>query len=231
MRDDWTRGDLLVAGGSVVAIAAVADLAWTINDRFSADLAELSAFERASVALWDLRPLAAALFALGAFIVLGGLAEPPGRLARAREPVQAGVAGLAAPLIALGFVVVGLAAWVAAAGEIGGAEELGFVYSARDRFVTLATQAAAWLPLAALLAVLARSTLRVRSDAPAAQAGQPAPVEPRRLSEEMNELWRERLAFSTRREQARTLLGRIQALENAGDDAEARRLADEMRRL
>jgi hypothetical protein len=201
----------------VVALAAAADLAWTVNDRFRADLAELSALERAAAALWDLRPLAAAVLAIGLLIVLLGSAGAPGRLPRAVA------AGVAAAVAALGLVVVALAAWVAATGEIGGRDELGFVFTSRERAVTLATQAAAWLPLAVVLGLLARALT-------AEPALEPDEA-PRRISDEMEELWRERLAYSPRREEARTLLGRIQALETAGDEAEAKRLAEEMRRL
>jgi hypothetical protein len=210
-----------------VALTAAADVVWTISDRFSPELDELSALERSAVALWDLRPLAVAIFAVGALLVLRGAAAPPGRLGRFREAVATVVAALAAALTALALVVVALAAWVAVAGEIGGRDELGFVYTGRARAVTLATQAIAWIPLAILLGLLAR-------DAPRTAPGSaplPAAAPQLAVSAEMEELWRERLAYSPNREQARMLLGRIQALENAGREPEARRLADEMRRL
>ena len=225
----WSQGDALVAGGVTVALAATADVVWTLSDRFSPELDELSTLERVAVALWDLRPLAVAVFAVGALLVLRGLGEPPGRLARAREAVATAVAALAAALAALAVVVVALAAWVAVAGEIGGRDELGFVYTSRERAVTLATQAISWIPLALLLGLVG---LR-------AAKGMPGPVEaseppaPRQLqvSTEMEKLWQDRLAFSAKREQARMLLARIQALERAGDETGARRLAEEMRRL
>jgi hypothetical protein len=223
----WRQGDALVGVGATIALAAAADVAWTISDRFSPELNELSTLERAAVALWDLRPLSVAVFAVGALLALRGLAAPPGRLAGAREVVAASVAALAAALTALALVVVALAAWVAVAGEIGGRDELGFVYTGRARAVTLATQAIAWIPLAILLGLLAR-------DAPRTAPGSaplPAAAPQLAVSAEMEELWRERLAYSPNREQARMLLGRIQALENAGREPEARRLADEMRRL
>jgi hypothetical protein len=223
----WSLGDALVGGGAAVALAAAADVVWTLSDRFSPELDELSALERAAVALWDFRPLAVAVFAVGALLALRGLADPPGRPARARKVVPPTLAALAAALATLALVVVALAAWVAAAGEIGGPDELGFVYTSRQRAVTAATQALAWIPLALLLGLLARSM--VRTTAPAATS--PAAPLPQSVSAEMEELWRERLAYSPNREHARMLLGRIQALERAGDEAAARRLADEMRLL
>jgi hypothetical protein len=229
--DDGTHGDALVAVGSAVSVAAAADVAWTVSDRFRLDLAELSALERAAAALWDLRPLGAAVFAVGALVLLGGLAEPAGRLERLRDPARLGAAAVAAGLVALALVVVALAVWVAATGDIGSRDELGFVFTRRERGVTLATQAAAWLPLAAVLAFLARALSRERAPEWDERVEEPPPEPGRRISEEMEELWRERLAFSSRREEARTLLGRIQALESAGNETEARRLADEMRRL
>src|SRR5215208_7071080 len=136
----WTRGDVLVAGGAAVILATSADVAQTVQDRFAVDLAGLSALERAGAALWDFRPLATAVFAVGTLGVLAGLGEPPGRLERLHAPVRNGVAILAAAHAALGLVVVGLAVWVAAVGEVGDSEELGFVYSRSDRAVTLVTQ-------------------------------------------------------------------------------------------
>jgi hypothetical protein len=224
----WTQGDAFVGGGTAVALAAAADVVWTISDRFSPELDELSALERTAVALWDLRPLGVAVFAVGALLVLRGLAAPAGRLAPAREVVPAALAALAAALAALGLVVVALAGWVAAAGEIGGPDELGFVYTSRERAVTVATQAIAWIPLALLLGLVARSMVRTTSRAEAPAATLPPQLS---VAAEMEELWRERLAYSPNREHARMLLGRIQALESAGDETEARRLADEMRLL
>jgi hypothetical protein len=223
----WTQGDAFVAGGVTVALAAAADVVWTISDRFSPELDELSALERAAVALWDLRPLAVAVFALGALIAFRGLAAPRGRLAGAREAIATALATLAAALTALALVVVALAAWVAVAGEIGGRDELGFIYTNRERAVTLATQALAWIPLAIMLGLLARNTPRTAPGSAPVPAAPPQPS----VSAEMEELWRDRLAYSPNREHARMLLGRIQALESAGREPEARRLADEMRRL
>jgi hypothetical protein len=223
----WTRGDVLVAGGAAVILAASADVAQTVQDRFAVDLAGLSALERAGATLWDLRPLATAVFAVGTLGVLAGLGEPPGRLERLHAPVRNGVAILAAAHAALGLVVVGLAVWVAAVGEVGDSEELGFVYSRSDRAVTLVTQLVGWIPLAALLVLVAFVATRSeqveeepepeRSDAP--------------LSQELEALWRERLAHGPRRERARNLLSRIRALERAGDHEKARELADELRNL
>jgi hypothetical protein len=227
----WSQGDALVGGGAAIALAATADVVWTLSDRFSPDFDELSAFERAAVALWDLRPLAVAVFAVGALLTLRGLAAPPARLALAREVVPAALATLAGALAALALAVVALAVWVAAAGEIGGPDELGFVYTSRERAVTVTTQAIAWIPLAILLGLVARSLLRTTSPAAAPPTVSPAAPPQLSVSTEMEELWRERLAYSPNREHARMLLGRIQALESAGDETEARRLADEMRLL
>jgi hypothetical protein len=223
----WTRGEVLVAGGAAVILAASADVAQTVQDRFAVDLAGLSALERAGATLWDLRPLATAVFAVGTLGVLAGLGEPPGRLERLHAPVRNGVAILAAAHAALGLVVVGLAVWVAAVGEVGDSEELGFVYSRSDRAVTLVTQLVGWIPLAALLVLFAFVATRSeqveeepepeRSDAP--------------LSQELEALWRERLAHGPRRERARNLLSRIRALERTGDHEKARELADELRNL
>ena len=227
----WSQGDALVGGGVTIALAATADVVWTLSDRFSPDFDELSAFERSAVALWDFRPLAVAVFAVGALLALRGLAASPGRLALAREVVPAALAALAAAFAAFALVVVALAGWVAVAGEIGGPDELGFVYTSRERAVTVATQAIGWIPLAILLGLFARSLLRTTSPAAAPPAVSPTAPPRQSVSAEMEELWRERLAYSPNREHARMLLGRIQALESAGDETEARRLADEMRLL
>jgi hypothetical protein len=223
----WTRGDVLVAGGAAVILAASADVAQTVQDRFAVDLAGLSALERAGATLWDLRPLATAVFAVGTLGVLAGLGEPPGRLQRLHAPVRNGVAILAAAHAALGLVVLGLALWIASAGEIGDREELGFVYSRSDRAVTLVTQLVGWIPLAALLVLFAFVATR---------SGQvEEEPEPERsdasLSQELEALWRERLAHGPRRERARNLLSRIRALERTGDHEKARELADELRNL
>jgi hypothetical protein len=223
----WTRGDVLVAGGAAVILAASADVAQTVQDRFAVDLAGLGALERAGATLWDLRPLGTAVFAVGALGALAGLGEPAARLERLHELARNGVAILAAAHAALALVVLGLAVWVAAVGEVGDSGELGFVYSGSDRAVTLATQLVGWIPLTALLVLVA--VVATRSELVEEEP------EPERsdasLSEEMEALWRERLAHGPRRERARNLLSRIRALESAGDHEQARELADELRNL
>jgi hypothetical protein len=223
----WTRGDVFVTGGAAVILATSAAVAQTVQDRFAVDLSGLDALERTGVALWDLSPLGTAVFTVGALGVLAGLGEPAGRLERLHAPVRNGVAILAAAHAALGLVVLGLALWIASAGEIGDREELGFVYSGSDRAVTLVTQLVGWIPLAALLVLVA--FVATRSE----QADEEP--EPERsdasLSEELEALWRERLAHGPRRERARNLLSRIRALESAGDHEQARELADELRNL
>jgi hypothetical protein len=223
----WTWGDVLVAGGAAVILAASADVAQTVQDRFAVDLAGLSALERAGATLWDLRPLATAVFAVGTLGVLAGLGEPPGRLERLHAPVRNGVAILAAAHAALGLVVLGLALWIASTGEIGDREELGFVYTGSDRAVTLVTQLVGWIPLAALLVlVVFVATRSEQADEEPEPEGSDAS-----LLEEMEALWRERLAHGPRRERARNLLTRIRALESAGDHEQARELADELRKF
>jgi hypothetical protein len=223
----WTRGDVLVAGGAAVMLAASADVAKTVQDRFAVDLAGLGALERAAAALWDLSPLATAVFAVGALSVFAGLGEPAGRLDRLHAVMRNGAAILAAAHAALGLVVLGLALWVAAAGEIGDREELGFVYSGSDRAVTLVTQLVGWFPLAALLVLVAVAATRSEQ---AEEESEPERSDAS-LSEELEELWRERLAHGPRRERARKLLSRIRALERTGDHEKARELADELRNL
>jgi hypothetical protein len=228
MRAGWTRADLLLAGGATVALAASADTAWWLRARFALDLEGLSAFDRAAAALWDFRPLGTAVFALAAIAALIGAFEGPTHLERMSETVRAGIAILAGAHAALAVVVAGLAVWVAAAGEIGRRDELGFVYSTADRTLTLVTQLLAWLPLAALLVVLA--VLAVprahRPDADDVPSGTVASV-----SEEMEALWTEQLAHGPSRERARMLLRRIHTLEENGDMAGAEELAEQMRRL
>jgi hypothetical protein len=228
-RTAWTRGDLLVAGGAAVILAASADVAQTVQDRFAVDLAGLGALERAGATLWDLRPLGTAVFAVGALGALAGLGEPAGRLERLHALMRNGVAILAAAHAALALVVLGLAIWVAAVGEVGESGELGFVYSGSDRAVTLATQLVGWIPLTALLVLVAivatRSEQAEEEPEPKRSDGDAS------LSEELEALWRERLAHGPRRERARNLLSRIRALESAGDHEQARELADELRNL
>lgn len=222
------RGELLLLGGAAVALAAGAETAWSLHARFALDLEGLSELERAGAALWDFRPLAAAVFALGAVAALLGAAEPQPRLEPLVAPVRVGVAVLAAAQVALACIVVVSALWIAAAGEVGRPDELGFAYSAQDRALTLVTQLVAWVPLGALLALLAvRATTAAPDEVVAEEEAEPdAPV-----SEEMEDLWREHLAHGPNRERARTLLRRIHALEEAGDHDGARELADQMRRL
>jgi hypothetical protein len=223
----WTRGDVLVAGGAAVILAASADVAQTVQDRFAVDLAGLGTLERAGATLWDLRPLGTAVFAVGALGALAGLGEPAGRLERLHAVMRNGLAVLAAAHAALALVVLGLAVWVASVGEVGARGELGFVYSGSDRAVTLATQVVGWIPLTALLvlvAVVATRSEQVEEE-PEPERSDPS------LSEEMEALWRERLAHGPRRERARNLLSRIRALESAGDHEQARELADELRNL
>jgi hypothetical protein len=211
----WTREELLVAGGAAVALAAAAETARSVYEAFALDLAGLSELERAAVALWDLSPLGAAVFAAGAVALLvGGL----------RDPVRRLLAFVVSAYVALGLVVLCFAGWVAAAGSVGGRDRLGFRFDGGERVVTLVTQVLGWGPLVALFAVLAlRATEEVDLPAPTPSAAG--------VFEEMEALWRERLAFGPRRERARELLGRIQRLEEAGDAEGARALADEMRRL
>jgi len=208
----------MLAGGAVVALAASAETAWSLRARFALDLEGLSALERAGVALWDFRPLATAVFAGAALAVL---------LAPAGARARGALAVLAAAHAALAMVVVALAIWIAAAGEVGGPDALGFAYPPDERVVTLVTQLAAWLPLAVLLAGVAVAATRPPSNTVLLQTGAPATS----LAEEMEALWAERLAFSPRRERARFLLERIRALEVSGDVEGARELAEEMRRL
>jgi hypothetical protein len=211
-----TREDLLVAGGAVVGLAATADTLWSVYDRFAVDLAGLSTFERAGVALWDFRPLGTAVFAGAALALAAGLP----RLKAARPLLVVLLSGYAA----LGAAVLALAVWIAVRGSVGAPDELGFRFSDGERAVTLATQAAAWGPLVVLFAALA-----FRIAAPPEPG--PAVAERASISEEMDALWREELAFGPKRERARGLLGRIRELEAAGDDEAARALAEEMRRL
>ncbi|HEU4448674.1 MAG TPA: hypothetical protein VFR63_01670 [Gaiellaceae bacterium] len=232
----WARGDLLLAGGAVVGLAASAETAWSLRARFALDLEGLSAAERAGIALWDFRPLPTAVFAGAAVALLLALAdEGGGRLVAVRGAARTGLVLLAGAHAALAVLVLGLAVWIAAAGEVGERGGLGFAYSADDRAVTLATQAAAWVPLALLLgaaAVLAarepRDTAAPADDVrPAAEAAPPAPS----TLAELEALWRERLALGPRRERGRLLLQRIRAAEEAGDAEAAGRLAAELRAL
>ncbi|HWM14220.1 MAG TPA: hypothetical protein VNO56_07035 [Gaiellaceae bacterium] len=218
MRRTWTQGDAILAGGAVVALTASAETVWSLRARFALDLDGLSALERAGVALWDFRPLPTAVFAGAALAVL---------LTPAGARTRGALAVLAAGHAALAVVVLALAIWIAAAGEVGGPDGLGFAYPLDERVVTLVTQLAAWLPLAVLLAGVAFVAAGLPSNTVLLGNGAPATS----VSEEMEALWAERLAFSPKRERARLLLERIRALETSGDLDGARELAEEMRRL
>lgn len=219
----WSREGLLVGGGAAVMLAATADTVRSVYARFTADLAGLSFLERGGVALWDFAPLGAAVFGIGALALLGGLADGPRRprIVRAVEPP---LALLLSAYATLGLVVIALAVWIGAAGRVGDANGLAVRYDGGERAVTLATQILGWGPLVGLFAFVAyRRAARPEDTAP-----QP---ELRSLSEEMDALWRERIAFSPNRERGRVLLQRIRTLEETGDLSRARALADELRRL
>jgi hypothetical protein len=226
----WTREDLAVAGGVAVALAGSAEAAWSLYARFAVDFAGLGMVERAGAALWDFRPVGTALFLGGALAALLGLGRSVGRLGEAGERIAGGVTVLAAAHAALAVLVLAASIWVAAAGRLGGRNELAFVYSTGERAVTLATQLAAWLPLAVVLGLVAAHAAQ-SEDVEANHLPEPDPVPDRSLGDEMEELWRERLAFGPARERARVLLGRIRALEAAGDSESAVKLAEEMRTL
>jgi hypothetical protein len=218
----WVRADLLVAGGGAVGLAATAETIRSVYARFASDLAGLSAPERAAVALWDFGPLGAAVFAAGALAVLAGLADQPTRL-RAAQALEPALALLLAAYATLGLVVLGLACWVAVAGRVGEADGLGVRFDEGERVVTLTTQTLGWGSLVALFALLARKT---------ATSSEPlAPGPEASVFEEMNALWRERIAFTPNRERGRVLLGRIRSLEEQGDVSGARALADKLRQL
>jgi hypothetical protein len=215
----WTRADLLLAGGAAVASAATAETVRAVHARFTADLGGLSLVERAAVALWDFGPLGAAVFAAGALALLAGLSlDARPRLGAVVEPA---LALLLSAYATLGLVVVALAGWVAAAGRIGDADGLAIRYEDGERAVTVTTQALGWGSLVALFGFLA---LRRAPEAA-------APPASATLSDEMDALWRERIAFTPNRERGRTLLLRIRSLEEKGDLSGARELADELRRL
>jgi len=218
VRRTWTQGDAILAGGAVVALTASAETVWSLRARFALDLDGLSALERAGVALWDFRPLPTAVFAGAALAVL---------LTPAGARTRGALAVLAAGHAALAVVVLALAIWIAAAGEVGGPDGLGFAYPLDERVVTLVTQLAAWLPLAVLLAGVAFVAAGLPSNTVLLGNGAAATS----VSEEMEALWAERLAFSPKRERARLLLERIRVLETSGDLDGARELAEEMRRL
>ena len=206
-----------------MGLAAASDTARTLYERFAADLAGLSALERAGVARGDLRPLGPAVVGAGALAVLAGLGKTSGRPTHPARWARPLLAVLLSAHAALGLVVLGLAVWLAAKGSVGGPDELGFRFTDGERAVTLTTQVLAWAPLVALFGLLALK---------ATEPGRPEPdPAPPLVSDEMDALWRERLAFGPKRERARNLLGRIRDLEQAGEHESARALAEEMRRL
>jgi hypothetical protein len=219
----WTRGDLLVPAAAAVGLAALAETARSLYERFAVDLDGLSEVERVAVALWDYRPLAPAVFAAAAALLLP----------RVDESARSLLAALSAGYAALGLVVLGLAGWITATGSVGGVDGLGFAFSRGDRAVTVVTQALAWLPLVFLFGLLAlRASAAPVGAGLGPPAAEPGPAgEAEHVSDEMEALWSERLAHGPKRERARSLLARIRELERAGDRDSARALADEMRRL
>jgi hypothetical protein len=213
-------------------LAAAAEAAWSLRARFALDLAGLSAWERAGVALWDFRPVPLALLAAGAVLACLGLREPAGRLVSLHDTARPVLAVVAAAGAALALVVLVFALWIAEEGGVGSSAGLGFTYGGSERLVTLLTQLVAWVPLGLVLAVLAGRLARVEPElADEAEAGPAVRPASTSVGDEMDELWRERLAHGPRRERARSLLARVHALEEAGDDESARELADEMRKL
>lgn len=215
----WTPGELTVAGGAAACVAACAETAGSVYTRFAADLAGLAAIDRASVALWDLRPLGAAVFALGALAVVFGLTDATPGAGVLRPALAVAAGGFAA----LGVVVLALTLWIGSRGLAGEANGLAVYFTGGERVATVVTQLAGWLPLIAFFVVLALRLTRTEQEAlPAEIAG---------LVAEMDELWRQRLAFSPRRERGRALLERIRTLEAEGRPAEAEELAEEMREL
>jgi hypothetical protein len=214
-RPAWKTGDLLVLGGAAAAVAACAETAGSLYERFAADLAGLSAIDRAALALWDFRPLGAGLFALAALALLAA-----DRLEGALRPTLAVLAGAFA---ALGVLVLLAALWVGARGFVGEENGLAIRFTDGERVVTALTQVLGWAPLVAFFMLLAlRHTQESHAEEEPAEESVVA---------EMDQLWWERLAFSPRRERGRELLERIRTLEAQGNLAEARELAEEMRRL
>jgi hypothetical protein len=205
-----------------VGLAATAETIRSIYARFATDLAGLSAPERAAIALWDFGPLGAAVFAAGALAVIAGLADRPAR-PRAAQVFEPALAFLLAAYATLGLVVLGLACWIAIAGRVGEADGLGIRFDEGERAVTLATQTLGWGSLVALFGLLARKT--AKSSEPLAREREAS------VFEQMDALWRERIAFTPNRERGRVLLGRIRSLEERGDLSGARELADQLRRL
>jgi hypothetical protein len=129
---------------------------------------------------------------------------------------------LGAAFAALGVLVLLAASWVGARGFVGEEDGLAIRFTDGERVVTFLTQAVGWAPLVAFFVLLSlRLTEGPREEEPAGES----------VVDEMDELWRERLAFSPRRERGRELLARIRELEAQGNVTEARELAEEMRRL
>ena len=182
-----------------MALAASAETAWWLRARFALD-SRRPLGARAGRRGRDFRPLGTAVFALAAIAALVGAAEAV-RLERLAALARAGVAVLASAHAALAGVVIVLAVWIAAAGEVGRRDELGFVYSSADRAFTLVTQLLAWVPLGALFVVLAVLAAR---DWPKRDLEEIEPVPDASVSEEMEELWREHLAHGANRERARS---------------------------
>jgi hypothetical protein len=211
----WKSGDLLVLGGAAAGAAACAETAGSLYERFAADLGGLSTGDRAALALWDFRPLGAGLFALATLALLAG--------DRIEGALRTALTVLVGAFAALGVLVVLAAVWVGARGFVGEEDGLAIRYTDGERIATVVTQTLGWAPLVAFLVFLA---LRLTEKSPVHEETREDSV-----VAEMDELWRERLAFSPRRERGRELLARIRALEAQGNLAEARELAEEMRRL
>jgi hypothetical protein len=211
----WKRGDFLLAGGVAAGLAAVAETVASLYGRFAADLAGLSAADRAGLALWDFRPLGAGLFALAGIAIL--TAPGPARM------VRPALAVVASGFAALGVLVLVAALWIGARGYAGDADGLAIRFTDRERVTTIVTQMLGWAPLVGFFALLA---LWLTKPSPSVEE-----PESQSVIAEMDELWRERLAYSPRRERGRELLARIRALEAEGNLTEARELAEEMRRL
>ncbi len=228
----WTVPDAAAAGGLAIALAATADAAWSLYGRFAVDLSGLAGLERTTVALWDFRPLPTAVFTAGAVLALLAVRDPGRALVGFGPWIRKALVVLMTAHAALAVPILAAAGWIAATGRVGAEDELGFVYSSGERAVTLVTQLAAWLPLGAVLAVLALRLARLGTEEEHGLDVVPARTAPdRSLGNEMEDLWRERLAFGPGRERARVLLERIRALETAGDVEAARQLAEEMRSL
>jgi len=137
--------------------------------------------------------------------------------------LRSALAVAASGFAALGLAVLVAALWIGARGYAGDADGLAIRFTDGERVATIVTQVLGWAPLVAFFGLLALWLTRPSpsSDEPEAQS----------VVAEMDELWQERLAYSPRRERGRELLARIRTLEAEGKLAEARALAEEMRRL